>query len=102
MLASGSRGGGYKSTRYEAWREEFDLMVRKWLVGSIRGQNPYLESAPENGRGEEEDFKMVTSVSQKLRLEDLPEQSVMTLSNGQSRRKDCSGALEETAGFDCG
>jgi ABC-type Mn2+/Zn2+ transport system ATPase subunit len=86
MLAGGSRGEGYMSARYEAWREEFDLTLREWLLGGIRGQNSYQESAQENGIAEEEDMKMVTSVSEKLRLGDLLEQSVMTLSNGQSRR----------------
>ncbi|RPA90388.1 P-loop containing nucleoside triphosphate hydrolase protein [Choiromyces venosus 120613-1] len=94
MLAGANRGETYLSARYEAWREEFDVSLREWLGGSIAGKNPFEEGEEVQGKGViEEGRKKVEDVARELKLRELLDQSVMTLSNGQSRRARVAQAL---------
>ncbi|PWW76351.1 hypothetical protein C7212DRAFT_363216 [Tuber magnatum] len=94
MLAGANRGETYLSARYEARREEFDVSLREWLGGSIAGKNPFDEGG--EVKGEEalgERKKKVEDVARDLMLREFLDQSVMTLSNGQSRRARIAQAL---------
>lgn len=99
MLAGGTDGEGYIASRYESLREEFDLTLRQWLADSVDlGRNPYEDvggvahaQAEEEGLGKR--AALVDAVAAELQLGPLLEQSVMTLSNGQSRRARIAQAL---------
>ncbi|KAL7276966.1 hypothetical protein RUND412_000003 [Rhizina undulata] len=98
MLGGGTGGDGYLSARYETLREEFDLTLKEWLAeGVIKGRT--VTAWEEGGDGEEAgrltalEEEMVGNVVEMLRLDMLVGQSVMTLSNGQSRRARVAKAL---------
>ncbi|CUS12130.1 unnamed protein product, partial [Tuber aestivum] len=94
MLPGANRMETHLSARYEAWREEFDVSLRDWLGESIAGSNPFEEGG--EVKGEEalrEREKKVEDVAGDLMLRELLDQSVMTLSNGQSRRARIAQAL---------
>ncbi|KAG0126369.1 P-loop containing nucleoside triphosphate hydrolase protein [Tuber indicum] len=94
MLAGANSGETYLSARYEAWREESDVSLREWLGGSIAGKNPFEEGGEVKGKealGERK--KKVEDVAGTLMLREFLDQSVMTLSNGQSQRARIAQAL---------
>jgi len=94
MLAGANRGETYLSARYEAWREECDLSLREWLGGSITGKNPFEDGGePEGEEALQEQRMKVEGVAGDLMLRELLDQSVITLSNGQSRRARIAQAL---------
>lgn len=98
MLSGGTGGDGYISARYESLRERFDQTLEEWLSGSLETQlNPYEEASAERIAQEVEEERenqlLLKRVMRELRLEDLKEQAVMTLSNGQSRRARVAQAL---------
>lgn len=99
MLAGGTDGEGYLSSRYESLREEFDLTLQQWLADSVDlGRNPYEDvNGLEHEKAEQAatltKHGLVNAVASELQLTPLLEQSVMTLSNGQSRRARIAQAL---------
>lgn len=99
MLAGGTDGEGYLSSRYESLRQEFDLSLRQWLEDSVDlGRNPWEDGGERLSRITEEESErtrrtLVDAVAADLDLGILLEQSVMTLSNGQSRRARIAQAL---------
>lgn len=99
MLAGGTDGEGYLSSRYESLREEFDLSLRQWLEDSVDlGRNPYEDGGERLSKKAEQESEqkkcaLVDAVASELKLGLLLEQSVMTLSNGQSRRARIAQAL---------
>lgn len=94
MLAGANHGETYLSARYEAWRDEFDVSLREWLGGSIAEKNPFEEGGEAKGEEALQDKrKKVEGVAGDLMLCELLDQSVMTLSNGQSRRARIAQAL---------
>jgi len=98
MLKGGTGGDGYISARYETLRERFDQTLLEWLVSSIESRlNPYETATPqqlvEESQEAEVNRKLLERVMVDLRLEDLKDQAVMTLSNGQSRRARIAQAL---------
>lgn len=98
MLHGGTGGDGYISARYETLREQFDQTLFEWLESSIESRlNPY-ESATsqrlaEEAQEAEENKQLLDRVMVELRLVELKDQAVMTLSNGQSRRARIAQAL---------
>ncbi|CCX08363.1 P-loop containing nucleoside triphosphate hydrolase protein [Pyronema domesticum] len=98
MLRGGTGGDGHISSRYETLRERFDQTLLEWLETSIESRlNPYEEASPERlaqeQREVEENKQLLAKVLKDLKLEDLKDQAVMTLSNGQSRRARVAQAL---------
>ncbi|KAF8242746.1 P-loop containing nucleoside triphosphate hydrolase protein [Wilcoxina mikolae CBS 423.85] len=98
MLRGCTDGDGYVSARYETLRERFDQTLMEWLEASIDSRlNPYKDATPqrveEEAREIQENQKLLERVMKELQLDDLREQAVMTLSNGQSRRARVAQAL---------
>jgi len=98
MLKGGTGGDGYISARYETLRERFDQTLLEWLESSIESRlNPYETATPqrlaEEEQEAEENSRLLERVMVELRLEELKEQAVMTLSNGQSKRAKIAQAL---------
>jgi energy-coupling factor transporter ATP-binding protein EcfA2 len=98
MLSGGTGGDGYVSARYETLRERFDQTLEEWLSDSLESRlNPYEEASPERLAEEQREAAanqlLLQQVMRELRLEELKEQAVMTLSNGQSRRARLAQAL---------
>lgn len=100
MLAGGTDGEGYLSSRYESLRQEFDLSLRQWLEDSVDlGRNPWEDGGEQLSRSAKEEESerarrtLVDAVAADLDLGILLGQSVMTLSNGQSRRARIAQAL---------
>ncbi|KAL9585477.1 MAG: hypothetical protein Q9212_001510 [Teloschistes hypoglaucus] len=86
-IRGGSTAGAYLSARYESRREETDFSVLDYLKGNLELNPSDTESEATGNKSSLE------KVIRDLKLKDLMDMPVSTLSNGQTRRAKIAKAL---------